>query len=74
MQATAYFRPSQKRQADLAATAEVGKIPVGNQVFAPSGWQFSWHGRRLDVNLTEDWAPQFRRAYGYVVEIKSPPP
>ena len=86
LQTAEYYRPSQKRFDDALARAAVKKTPLadaaalaekyqnGNFVMTfpipPSGMVLSTIDDRLAVALSEDWASQYRRTYGYLGEIK----
>ena len=50
------------------------KINPVDVIPVTSGAKFTWGDRKLHLAHTEDWDVQYRRLYGYVVEIKFLPP
>ena len=67
---TRYFRPTQKKLADLYCQAERTATPPNQAVPVPQGMSVEWVGRDLTLTLSAEWAAQYRKVYGYIADIK----
>ena len=68
-----YYRPSQRQQETFVCAAEENGRNLNEIIPTPAGMQLDWGGTDVVLLLTEDWAAEYRRAFGYIGDIKHPP-
>ena len=65
-----YYRPSQRQKANFVCVAEENGRNLNEVDPTPAGMQLDWDGADVILRLTEERTADYRRAFGYIGDIK----